>query len=341
MLPVIAEIVRSGFVEGHHYGSAVALDAVGEVTYERGDVRTPILPRSCNKPLQAVGMLRAGLDLEASCSPSPAPPTPARSSTSPACAGSSPAPASTSRRCRRRRTGPSTTTCATRSSGRAATATPAAHELLGQARRDARDLRGATAGPPRPTWTPTTPCSRRSRRPSPSSPVSRSRTSRWTAAEHRCSPPPWSGSRARSRRLATGSRARGAAVATAIRAHPELVSGSTRDERALLRAVPGAIAKAGAESCYARRPPRRACVRRQDRRRRAPGPARGDGRPAAARLGVDTEAGRGHRRGPRVPARRRCSVAAAVVGEIRAGALSRTLRVRAGSRPEEVERART
>ena len=29
-----------------------------------GDVEGAILPRSCNKPLQAVGMLRAGLDLD-------------------------------------------------------------------------------------------------------------------------------------------------------------------------------------------------------------------------------------------------------------------------------------
>lgn len=40
-------------------------------------------------------------------------------------------------------------------------------------------------------------------------------------------------------------------VAEAIRSYPEFVSGTTRDELALLRAVPGAIAKAGAESCYA------------------------------------------------------------------------------------------
>ena len=40
-------------------------------------------------------------------------------------------------------------------------------------------------------------------------------------------------------------------VAQAVRAHPEWVSGSRRDEAALLRAVPGAICKAGAESCYA------------------------------------------------------------------------------------------
>ena len=40
-------------------------------------------------------------------------------------------------------------------------------------------------------------------------------------------------------------------MAEAIRAHPEYVSGTHRDELTLLRAVPGAIGKAGAESCYA------------------------------------------------------------------------------------------
>jgi L-asparaginase II len=40
-------------------------------------------------------------------------------------------------------------------------------------------------------------------------------------------------------------------VAEAIRAHPAYVSGSTRDELTLLTAIPGAIGKAGAESCYA------------------------------------------------------------------------------------------
>jgi L-asparaginase II len=40
-------------------------------------------------------------------------------------------------------------------------------------------------------------------------------------------------------------------VADAIRSAPEYASGSRRDEAALLRAVPGAIGKAGAESCYA------------------------------------------------------------------------------------------
>jgi L-asparaginase II len=40
-------------------------------------------------------------------------------------------------------------------------------------------------------------------------------------------------------------------VAEAIRQHPEFVSGTTRDELALHRALPGLIGKAGAESCYA------------------------------------------------------------------------------------------
>ncbi|GAB6985385.1 asparaginase [Nocardioides pyridinolyticus] len=60
---VVAELVRSGFVEGHHYGSVVALGADGEVEWGVGAVTVPVLPRSCNKPLQAVGMVRLGLDL--------------------------------------------------------------------------------------------------------------------------------------------------------------------------------------------------------------------------------------------------------------------------------------
>lgn len=61
---VVAEIVRNDFVEGHHYGSVVALDAAGEVEWSVGMVAAPMLPRSCNKPIQALGMVRAGLSLE-------------------------------------------------------------------------------------------------------------------------------------------------------------------------------------------------------------------------------------------------------------------------------------
>ncbi|MGW3664096.1 asparaginase [Streptomyces sp. NPDC005141] len=62
-LPVLAEVVRSGFVEGHHRGSLVVLAADGTVELVLGDVTAPVFPRSSNKPMQAAGVLRAGLDL--------------------------------------------------------------------------------------------------------------------------------------------------------------------------------------------------------------------------------------------------------------------------------------
>ncbi|MEU0787540.1 asparaginase [Streptomyces sp. NPDC006173] len=61
--PVLAEVVRSGFVEGHHRGSLVLLAADGSVELALGDVTAPVFPRSSNKPMQAAGVLRAGLDL--------------------------------------------------------------------------------------------------------------------------------------------------------------------------------------------------------------------------------------------------------------------------------------
>ena len=63
-LPVLVEIVRSGFVEGVHRGRLVLLDADGSVSLEVGDARATVLPRSSNKLMQATGMLEAGLDLE-------------------------------------------------------------------------------------------------------------------------------------------------------------------------------------------------------------------------------------------------------------------------------------
>jgi L-asparaginase II len=59
----LAEVVRSGFVEGWHHGSVVVLDAAGAVVEAAGDVTGPIFPRSSNKPMQAVGMLGCGLRL--------------------------------------------------------------------------------------------------------------------------------------------------------------------------------------------------------------------------------------------------------------------------------------
>lgn len=62
-LPVLAEVVRSGFVESVHTGSVVVLDADGGVAFSAGQPEEPVLPRSANKPLQAAGMLDAGLVL--------------------------------------------------------------------------------------------------------------------------------------------------------------------------------------------------------------------------------------------------------------------------------------
>ncbi|MEV4759115.1 asparaginase [Micromonospora sp. NPDC049559] len=59
----LAEVVRSGFVESLHRGSVVLLDGAGAVLEASGDVESAIFPRSSNKPLQAIGMLRAGLRL--------------------------------------------------------------------------------------------------------------------------------------------------------------------------------------------------------------------------------------------------------------------------------------
>ena len=56
----LVDVVRSGFVESVHSGHLVILDAV-----ELGQPGQPMFPRSSNKPLQAVGMRRLGLDMPA------------------------------------------------------------------------------------------------------------------------------------------------------------------------------------------------------------------------------------------------------------------------------------
>lgn len=61
--PVLAEVVRSGFVEGLHRGSLVVLASDGSVDWSLGEVTEPVFPRSTNKPMQAAAVLRAGLDL--------------------------------------------------------------------------------------------------------------------------------------------------------------------------------------------------------------------------------------------------------------------------------------
>lgn len=56
----LVEVVRSGFRECVHRGSLVVLDPSGATVLALGEVNAPIYPRSSNKPLQTVAMLRAG-----------------------------------------------------------------------------------------------------------------------------------------------------------------------------------------------------------------------------------------------------------------------------------------
>ncbi|MGJ5749575.1 asparaginase [Streptomyces puniciscabiei] len=60
----VAHLIRGGVVEGIHYGSVVVLDADGTVEFQLGDIEAAFYPRSAVKPLQAVAMLRAGLPLD-------------------------------------------------------------------------------------------------------------------------------------------------------------------------------------------------------------------------------------------------------------------------------------
>jgi L-asparaginase II len=57
---VLAEVVRSGFVEGRHRGSLVLVDPDGSVQIARGDVVAPVFPRSSNKLMQATGLVELG-----------------------------------------------------------------------------------------------------------------------------------------------------------------------------------------------------------------------------------------------------------------------------------------
>ena len=59
----LVHVLRGGLIEGVHYGSVVVLAADGTVQFAAGDIDGAFYPRSAIKPLQTVGMLRAGLAL--------------------------------------------------------------------------------------------------------------------------------------------------------------------------------------------------------------------------------------------------------------------------------------
>jgi L-asparaginase II len=61
--PVLAHLVRGGFVESVHRASVVITAPDGSVERVWGDAQSPMFPRSSNKPMQALAMVRHGLDL--------------------------------------------------------------------------------------------------------------------------------------------------------------------------------------------------------------------------------------------------------------------------------------
>jgi L-asparaginase II len=61
---VLAEVVRSGFVESRHRGSVAVIAADGQVVRAAGPAAEPMFPRSSNKPFQAAAMVRCGLKLD-------------------------------------------------------------------------------------------------------------------------------------------------------------------------------------------------------------------------------------------------------------------------------------
>jgi L-asparaginase II len=257
MSPVVpvAEIVRNGFVEGHHYGSVLALGADAAVVWSVGDIESPILPRSCNKPVQALGMVRAGLELPpdllalacASHSGEPFHIDGVRRIL--ASAGLSEAdlqtppdyPLDDAARDQVIRDGGTKTPVLMNCSGKHAAmlATCVANGWPTETYRDpSHPLQQAIAA----TFAELT-----------GEPIV-------ATAVDGCGAPLFSASLvglARAfRSLALGLDGAGspdpagALISDAIRAHPAYVSGTSRDERVLLTAIPGAIGKAGAECCY-------------------------------------------------------------------------------------------
>ncbi|MFD1930706.1 MULTISPECIES: asparaginase [Nonomuraea] len=63
-MSLVVEVVRSGFVESTHQARMLAVSADGTPVRAHGPVDALASPRSSMKPLQALGMLRSGLDLD-------------------------------------------------------------------------------------------------------------------------------------------------------------------------------------------------------------------------------------------------------------------------------------
>jgi len=248
---VLAEVVRSGFVEGRHRGSVVVLSPSGHVRLDLGDTTTAVLPRSCNKPLQAVAMVRLGLDLPSDL-------------LALACASHS-GEGFHAKGVRRILAGAGLTESALR--------TPPDWPL-DETAREAAIRSGAVRSPVLMN------CSGKHAAMLATCVLNGWDVGTYTDRDHPlqvaiaasfaeligapivavgvdgCGAPLFSASLRELAgafgRVATAPPATPEGlVAAAIRQHPAHVSGTTRDEARLLRGLPGAIAKAGAEACYA------------------------------------------------------------------------------------------
>ncbi len=62
--PVLAEVIRNGLIECEHRGSVVVQSPAGETLVSRGDPARMNYGRSANKMMQAVAMLRLGLNVD-------------------------------------------------------------------------------------------------------------------------------------------------------------------------------------------------------------------------------------------------------------------------------------
>ena len=58
--PVVIEVTRGPVVESRHEGAAAIVKADGTVVDSWGDIDTRILPRSANKPIQAMAFVESG-----------------------------------------------------------------------------------------------------------------------------------------------------------------------------------------------------------------------------------------------------------------------------------------
>jgi L-asparaginase II len=58
--PVLVEVTRGALVESRHRGAIAVVDAAGRTVLARGDVASPVYPRSAVKALQALALVESG-----------------------------------------------------------------------------------------------------------------------------------------------------------------------------------------------------------------------------------------------------------------------------------------